>query len=247
MRRSAADTTALGFMETLGTELEKLLSRSCDLRKLAMQLAAGRVLECPFTSDVVAEGRELIFTALEFAGTKLPVREIPPNQPFFLAAIEELLRISGDPDYKAFHSSSVSFAKGVRLGAGSKLPRVPAVFERKAKWRKYAEEDTDDQVRENYISAKQQASVVQEQFVEESRLGAMVEMRWEEARERFPDLVVASLGAIEKKDGSYRVIHDGTHGIKVNSRIYVFVISCETLLPGTCGLCYRCCQARSLL
>lgn len=57
--------------------------------------------------------------------------------------------------------------------------------------------------------------------MEESKLGAMVEMRWEEARERFPDLVVASLGAIEKKDGSYRVIHDGTHGIKVNSRIRV--------------------------
>ena len=116
-----------------------------------MQLAAGCVVECPFTNDMVAEGRELIFTALELAGTKLPVREVPPNQPFFLAAIEELLRISGNPDYKAFHSSSVPFAKGVRLGAGSRLPRVPAVFERKEKWRKYAEEDTDDQVRENYI------------------------------------------------------------------------------------------------
>ena len=91
---------------------------------------------------------------------------------------------------------------------------VPAVFERKEKWRKYAEEDTDDQVRENYISAKQQARVVQEQFVEESKLGAMVEMRWEEARERFPDLVVASLGAIEKKDGSYRVFTTGPMGSK---------------------------------
>eukprot|EP00435_Cladocopium_sp_Y103_P010320 s1590_g2.t1 len=162
-------------MEAMGAELEKLRGRSCDLRRLGMQLATGRISECPFTSDVVAEGRELIFTGLEFAGAKLPVREVPPNQPFFLAAIEELLRLSGDPDYKALYNSSASFAKGVRLGAGSELPRVPAVFERKEKWRTCPKENMDDQVRDNYISAKQQAKVVQEQFVEESMLGATVE------------------------------------------------------------------------
>ena len=151
-------------MEAFGAELEKLLRGHCDVRKLAMQLAAGKVVESPFSDAAIAEGRELIFVTLELAGTHLPVREHVPNQPFLFAAIEELLRLSLDPDYKAYFSSSQSFAKGVRIGVGAKLPRVPAVFERKEKWRRYAEESLDAQTRENYISATQQADVVQESF-----------------------------------------------------------------------------------
>ena len=50
----------------------------------------------------------------------------------------------------------------------------------------------------------------------------MVEVTTQEAQRHFGDkLAVASLGAIEKKDGSYRVVHDGTHGIAVNSAMHV--------------------------
>ena len=63
----------------------------------------------------------------------LPVDERPKGQPFYLPAIEEILRISGDPDFRAFYSSSQSFAKGVQLGVGIKLPHVLAVFARKQK------------------------------------------------------------------------------------------------------------------
>jgi hypothetical protein len=62
---------------------------------------------------------------------------------------------------------------------------------------------------------------VQEQFLAEAKLGAMVEMRRVDAEKRFDNLVIASLGAIEKKDGTYRAIHDGTHGINVNCSIRV--------------------------
>ena len=93
-RRSAASTPALGLMEALGAELEKLLRGHRDVRKLAMQLAAGKVVESPFSDAAIAEGRELIFVTLELAGTHLPVREHVPNQ-------QELLRLSLDPDYKA--------------------------------------------------------------------------------------------------------------------------------------------------
>ena len=109
----------------------------------------------------------------------------------------------------------------MRIGVGAKLPRVPAVFERNEKWRRYAEESLDAQTRENYISATQQADVVQEQFLAEAKLGAMVEMRRVDVEKRFDNLVIASLDAIEKKDGTYRVIHDGTHGINVNCSIRV--------------------------
>ena len=50
----------------------------------------------------------------------------------------------------------------------------------------------------------------------------MMEMPLTVARQKFgEDLSIASLGAIEKKDGSYRVVHDGAHGVGVNARIKV--------------------------
>ena len=162
-----------------------------------------------------------MFCALEFAGTKLPVRSRPEGQPFYLAAIEELLRISGDPDHRAFYSSSVSFAHGVRVGFKAKTPRVPAVFDRKTKWRKYEEEECDwRDDRQNYDSARDHAAVVQRQFEEEEKLGAMLQLDLAEAHARFGEqIAVASLGAIEKKNGTFRVVHDGTHGVGINPGI----------------------------
>ena len=43
----------------------------------------------------------------------------------------------------------------------------------------------------------------------------------EQARADLGELSLASLGAIEKKDGSYRVLHDGSHGLAVNTKIRV--------------------------
>ena len=122
-----------------------------------------------------------------------------------------------------FFASSASFARGVRIGFESKAPRVPAVFERKMRWRRYEEEGAEWGLdRENYLSAKTHAAEVQSQFQEEEKLGAMVEMDVSEAKARYGNrLAVASLGAIEKKNGTYRVVHDGTHGIGINPRIKV--------------------------
>ena len=142
-RKCAANMPCLGFAEQLGTELLKLLQRDLDLRALAMKLAVGCVDSMPFSDELINAGRELLFTALEFAGSKLPVRERQAGQPFFLAAIEELLRISGDPDSRAYYTSRRSFARGVCVGPGAKLPRVPAVFDKKLKWRQYKEEESE--------------------------------------------------------------------------------------------------------
>ena len=153
-RRCAADTPSLALTEHMGARLLDLLRCRLDLHTLVAKLADGKITECPFSDELAAEGRELVFSMLESAGAVLPARQRPKGQPFFLAALEEMLRISGDPDYRAFYSSSVSFAKGVRLGHASRLPRVPAVFEKKTKWRKYAEDAEGQILRENYISAK---------------------------------------------------------------------------------------------
>ena len=214
---------SLGFAESLGKELLKILVRHVDLVSLAAKLSLGKVSDNPFSSEVLDEGRELLFNALEFAGAKLPVRERTEGQPFYLAAMEELLRLSGDPDSRVFFSSSVSFAKGVRLGPGVCLPRVPSVFEKKEKWRKYDSGFCEPGAeRENYLSAREHACEVQQQFQAEAALGAMVEVTTAEARAQFgKQLAVASLGALEKKDGTYRVVHGGANGITVNSAIRV--------------------------
>ena len=59
----------------------------------------------------------MIFKALDSMGATLPVRERTSGQPLYLAAIEELLRIAGDPDHSFFS----------RLGVGISNPRVPAI------------------------------------------------------------------------------------------------------------------------
>ena len=154
-RRCAQDTPSL----SLGEELLKTLARHMDLKSLTAKLVQGKITANPFSSNLIAEGRELLFTALEYTGAKLPVREKPEGQPFYLAAIEELLRISGDPDSRVFFSSSVSFAKGVRLGPEFTLPHVPAFFEKKEKWRRYdVESCTSGVERENYLSAREHTS-----------------------------------------------------------------------------------------
>ena len=222
-RQCAASMPCLGFAEQIGVELLKILRSHLDMRALAMKLAVGRVQSTPFSDELISAGRELLFTALEFAGSKLPVRERQGGQPFFLAAIEEFLRISGGPDSRAFYTSSNSFAKGARVGPNAKLPRVPAVFEKKIKWRQYKEEESSlDMERDDYLSARDHARLVQKQFETEAAMGCMIEMPLSEAKQKFGDrLALASLGAIGKKDGSVRVIHDGTHGVGVNPAIVV--------------------------
>ncbi|OLP95570.1 Uncharacterized protein RSN1 [Symbiodinium microadriaticum] len=222
-RLSSADTPSLAFADKVGADLLKLLHGVLDVRTIAIKLAAGKVVACPFSAEVIEAGRELVFSSLESAGSTLPVREVSEGQPFYLAAIEELLRMSGDPDYAAYDTAENSFAKGVRIGVGAELPRVPAVFEEKTGSRKYDDDAEHAQSeRDNYLSARENAAEVQKQFLEEAALGAMVEVSLEEALAEYGDrLALASLGAIEKRDGTYRVVHDGTQGVGVNSSITV--------------------------
>ena len=211
--KDAACNANLAFHENLGRKLREFVSSRVDCRALAFKLAAGHISDSPFTEETLACGRQLIWNELKRAGCRLPVDHVVPGQPFYLAAVEELLRLAGDPDFAAFYTGKDSFAKGVRLGVDVDLPRVPAVFTAKTSWRVYDEENANAGSRENYVSARDHADEVQAQFEREAALGAMYETLGE------PSL--ASLGAIEKKDGSYRVVDDGTPGLAVNSKIRV--------------------------
>ena len=134
--------------------------------------------------------------------------------------------MQGDPDFAAFFTGKNSFAKGVKLGVDMELPRASAVFHEKVAWRRYDAEQSefhvDGEWRKDYPTAKQNAAVVEKQFEAEEELGAMVRSDLQDAQSRYGDrLRLASLGAIQKSDDSFRIIHDGTHGTGVNSHIKV--------------------------
>ena len=91
------------------------------------------------------------------------------------------------------------------------MPRTPTVFSRKVKWRSLGESVFYTQV-ENYRSTAGIEDTMETQFRKEELLGMMFELPEEGASERFPPgrFRVAAQGALEKADGSWRILHDGT-------------------------------------
>eukprot|EP00973_Karenia_brevis_P084342 11705788-Karenia_brevis.AAC.1 len=111
--------------------------------------------------------------------------------------------------------STRSFLTGVRLGPGCKLPRTPAVFERKTRWRKLDGMDDVEMPssREKYSSAIENVAAVEAMFKEDVELGHMRMLSDSEALKEFGVFHTAAIGALEKSDDTFRVIHDGTHGV----------------------------------
>lgn len=56
-------------------------------------------------------------------------------QHFHLDLIGAMLEAVGDPDWRQAATSPQSFKTGIPAGVGLRLPRTPAVYERKRKWR----------------------------------------------------------------------------------------------------------------
>ena len=208
----------------LKLELKKLLAAHIpDHQALVLQMACGKLEESPFPDLLLLDAREAWFSQIESASKFPPeeIRGVTANQPFYLCALGESLRLLQDPDWRVLYSSTREcFAKGVSVGVGVRMPRTPAVYERKSKWRKLDETaflaDTT-----NYLSATLPGmeDVLQRQFEEESKLGMMYETSLSEAQAQFPGdkLRIAPQGAIEKGDDTFRILHDGTHFVRVNN------------------------------
>ena len=89
-------------------------------------------------------------------------------------ALEALLGEGGDPDA----SGMSQFAEGVRLGVTTRLPRTPAVYPRKTRWRlesqacKDLEPRGNDSVwRDNYLTARVHSDDVEKQVEEHVERG----------------------------------------------------------------------------
>jgi hypothetical protein len=216
-RRQVVGST---LADEVRTGLLKVLHEKLNVKKVLYQLACNQFTASPFEEALLLEGIATLVSLLEKHGAAGASAEVPPGQPVRLPALENFLQLCGDPDFRVFHSSSRSFSKGVTLGILGKLPRVPAVFDKKEHWRKYPEEGGEPGDGDNYVSARDNLDSIKKQFEEERALGAMREVLEVDARREYgSNLLIAPIGAIEKADASFRVIHDGTHKVQVNPRI----------------------------
>ena len=75
----------------------------------------------------------------------------------------------------------------------------------------------------NYSSATIVAEELQQQFEAEEALGMMSPTILAKAKAAYPGarLRIAARGALQKADGSWRPLHDATHGFCINPEIKV--------------------------
>ena len=199
--------------------------------ELLMKLALGQVNACPFPEQAIRSVKDEIIASLAARGKILKrVALDRTDLPIDFRFLELLLDVSGDPEV-----GLGSFSQGVRVGVGARLPRLPALYRRKKKWRLASQSDPHDHLddkagaegawRSNYASIDELADKVDEVMEDQAMRGQVIRLSESEARSQFPNLVVASPGAQRKEKAggvvTARVLFDGTHGISVNSQIRV--------------------------
>ena len=183
-----------------------------DLIKFALNMAAGKITESPFTDASQEALRE---KCVEILGLDKAVLVVAKGQCVHLRLVSELLKKFHDPDWEYV----ASLGEGAPLGFKEESPRNPILYDEKAKWN--LDEDVGDGVAEkaNYASVEDHRAEVEELFREEEELGWMAEITDDNAKEIFGDrLHVAALAVIEEGD-KIRVVHDASNGVHVNHHI----------------------------
>ena len=192
------------------------------MREELFHVGCGRRLRSPFPPHALEETRNRIREALVGGGYD-PGRSRPGDreQAFCVRLIQVLSHLCEDPDSMVCNW----WATGTWVGEpGRKLPRTPAIFERKTSWAlKPLSGEVASQWQGNYISAIDHYEQVRRQFEAEERRGFMGRLSLEDALARWGcRLRLAALAAIEKKDSvDVRVVYDGTHGVLTNFGIRV--------------------------
>ena len=133
--------------------------------------------------------------------------------------LQVFMRACEDPDAEALDA----FATGVRIGAGLRMPRTPAVYREKVRWRLPSLDDPDEWGavwRDNYASADENKQQLQKEIDKEISAGRIVQMPAGEARRKWGErLAIASLALIQEGPDKFRLVHDGTNGVGINNRI----------------------------
>ena len=145
--------------------------------------------------------------------------QVAEGQPFRLRLMRAILEKAEDGDFQFLEMAEEGFPVGVL----NPLPRTPAAFERQVDWTlQFDPADAYVLERANCPSAREHEEHLREHLEEEVREGLVEKMTREQFEEEFGEArAVASLAVLveDEVSGKKRVIHDGSHGVKVNHRI----------------------------
>ncbi len=197
------------------------------------RLCAGTIQADPFEGPDTGF-RELVDKVLELLSTEdggAYNRAEDVAQPVRIRALQCILRLGGDPDARGMEH----FARGVKIGVGTRMPRTPAIYARKRRWRLPTQADcgfdweseratVGEAWRDNYQSASLHREAIMEQLLDSVDRGLALRMKPDEAEHHFPGLSINSLGGVAKLSDAgevvgVRIVMDGTHGVVVNSAI----------------------------
>ena len=163
--------------------------------------------------------REVVKALEDFCPAEEGLSQAAEGQPFKLRLMRALLREAGDGDCEFLGEAEVGFPVGVTRP----LPRTPLAFERQVEWSlHYDPADAYVLERANYPSAKEHEDHLRRHLEEEVAEGLIEKMTRRQFEKEFGDQrAVASLAVLveDEATGKKRVIHDGSHGVKVNHRI----------------------------
>ena len=115
---------------------------------------------------------------------------VASGQVFHLKLIGRLLKVYGDLDWKF----ADGMGEGVPLGVDEQMPRTPAVFEEKGKWKLPDDAGPGVDMCDNYRSVEPHMEQVKALFREEAALGWMKEYPEDVAKKKFgAGLAIAAL------------------------------------------------------
>ena len=214
---------AEAFMEEV-ERLEASMSQE-ERRALISKLVLGRFSSSPFE-----KGMEEVRSRLDKKVLSLGKDPRRKNQDRVTAInfrrLKAWAQLTEDEDWMFLEGVA---SLGVPLGVRSEIPWVSKVYDRKEKGEKddlgqatWSDLSPEEPLRDNYSSATSHLEKVKRIIEEEEGKGWIKRMPLSEAQEAYgDDLQIASLGAVPKDPDwqEVRVVHDGTHGIQVNSAI----------------------------
>ena len=193
-----------------------------QLEKEAFRMAAGGEKGCTLASDTDLHHqlRELWKGWLEAQDLgEEGLLDVAPGQPLHLRLLRAMLEAAGDPDRDFLRQAE----EGLPVGILDPLPRTPHVFEEQLKWPlENSPWEASLAWVPNYSSVEEHAEFARAKFEEDVREGLMAKMSMGEFLERYGEhTAIAALAVIVEDEelDKKRIIHDATHGVRVNHRV----------------------------
>ena len=214
------------FWESLRKGSMEIILQQCggiqSLDRMCFEMAAKGEEGCTLVKNEKVKQQLVEFWSNSLAKEGYDTQgltDIAAGQPFRLKLMEALLDRAGDPD----HRFLLEGATGFPVGVIKPLPRTPHMYEEQTSWKLEDDPYMKSEVwRDNYESVGDHEDFVRQQFEDECSEGLMEKLTLDQAKQRFGDrIAISSLAVLveEAHGNKRRVIHDATHGTKINNRI----------------------------